>query len=489
MSLNGIRSRGRVKRFPRRPGRREGSRIHPRPTRFGLAATLAIVLLAPFAPASPLEFGGRRASSAVVLTLDAHPDAAAFAGSPMLRELAGIAGVLDPRSLASLNHSAGIPLPIPEGAERVATIVLSRAGHSEPRPVLRIDDARLAILDPEDPTRAAPIRIDDMGALGIDTIRLTSNERPDPRDRIDADRWIGPTRASPIQLVGVTHRVRLGRGIAPRSPRPEPPRIRITLPDPGHAATPGALIWVSETPSGRVPEPIARACDQLGLVAIGVDHCGDTVGDADRAQRVLDALASVRSSLTIDAGRVYIAGFSGGARIASMMQLAFPDVFAGALAIGGLASHHDAPTGHEDAAWEATLATPTREARETLGTRRLGAVCGSVDFALPEMRSRASEMRSDGIGVRLEIVGGLAHAIPGGGVCAKMLDWIDDGAEEARRQRAQRARELLERVEATYAPDPAEDPRGRRLLVEITTLAPWSDPAWQAAAWLGFQRE
>jgi len=515
LSPNGIRARSRVKQIRRLQKPRPGSRgsTSATGTRTGTrdrirdggrswirtAAAIVCILAAAAAGAasgSPLGIDGRRASGAVVLTLGAHEHAARLARSPMLSELAGVTGVLDARSIAALAAGAGDPLPIPASAERVGTIVLERGARTARRAIVMLDDARVAIVDTNDPDRdpirAAPVRIADLGALGIDTIRLTAQVPEDIRAWIDADRWTGPTRPSPVQIVGVTHRVRLGREIEPRRRRPEPPRIRIRLPErdaPAPERATGLLIWISDTPSGRIPEPIARGCDALGLVALGLDHCGDALPHADRAQLVLDALASVSSALTLDRGRVYIAGFSGGARLASMMQLAFPDIFAGALAIGGLATHDDAPTGAGRTGWGEDLAAPSRHARELLASRRLGVIAGSVDFALPEVRDRAAALDDDPIRVRLEIVEGLAHAIPAGTACAHLLAWIDDGAADARRERARRARVLLDRVVSTYAPDPADDPRGRRLLIEVTTIAPWSDPAWDAAALLGFERD
>ena len=468
-----------------------GSRIiHDASAAIG-AAGVAVALLAAHTPAaSPLEIDGRRAATGVFLAPGTDPDNADLAGSLMLAELVGIAGELDARDLARLGSRSGNPLTIPDHGARAGTLVLARGATVARRPIVALDDGRLAIVDPTDPARGAPIRLDMLARLGIDTTRLSPTDRVPLREALAGDRWIGPTRPSPIQLRGVTHRVRLGRAVAPLTKTLDPPEIRVRLPrdhDPDDPT--GVLVWVSDTASGALPAQLERPCDRLGLVAIGVDHAGHDAPRVDRIQRVLDALASVRTIARIDPDRVYIAGFSGGAAIASMAQLALPELFRGALAISGLASHHDAPTGEPGLAWDADLTEPTPGARDLLGARRIGALAGSVDRALPEMRARIRLLRADGIACRLEVIGGLAHAIPSGGACGRMLAWIDKRARDDTRGRAERARGLLERVERMYAPDPASDPRGRRVLVEVTAIAPWSEPAWRAAEMLGFRRE
>ena len=340
-----------------------GSRIiHDASAAIG-AAGVAVALLAAHTPAaSPLEIDGRRAATGVFLAPGADPDNADLAGSPMLAELVGIAGELDARDLARLGSASGNPLTIPDHGARAGTLVLARGATVARRPIVALDDGRLAIVDPTDPARGAPIRLDMLARLGIDTTRLSPTDPVPLREALAGDRWIGPTRPSPIQLRGVTHRVRLGRAVAPLTKTLDPPEIRVRLPrdhDPDDPT--GVLVWVSDTASGALPAQLERPCDRLGLVAIGVDHAGDDAPRADRIQRVLDALASVRTIARIDPDRVYIAGFSGGAAIASMAQLALPELFRGALAISGLASHHDAPTGEPGLAWDADLTEPTPE--------------------------------------------------------------------------------------------------------------------------------
>ena len=66
------------------------------------------------------------------------------------------------------------------------------------------------------------------------------------------------------------------------------------------------------------------------------NRAGNELPTAVRAQRALDAMHDVRQKFSIDSERIYVSGFSGGARMATGLVMAFPDLFAGHIPMGGV---------------------------------------------------------------------------------------------------------------------------------------------------------
>jgi len=96
----------------------------------------------------------------------------------------------------------------------------------------------------------------------------------------------------------------------------------------------GLVVWIDPTDRGAPPAVLHDVCDELNLVAVGAANSGNGRPFVDRMQLALDAAATAQARFHIHPDRVYLVGFSGGGRIASMMLACFPDLFAGAVPIG-----------------------------------------------------------------------------------------------------------------------------------------------------------
>lgn len=450
-----------------------------------------LVLTAPAAAAGePLRIDGQRPTNGVVLRPDAFLGAAQYAGSPMLRELAGVCGELDARSLIALERTLE-PADLSGFEPIVARIVLTRrAGDAHERVVVELDQDRVAVLDPSDQSSGHAARLVELERLGVDTAAMLGGGRVDPARAAVPDRFQGRVVRSPTDLTDLRQRARFFKGSPGPSATLERGDVRLVAPEPGFSERiSGVLVWVSPHASGAVPEQVVEAARPLNLLIVGLDHTGDTLDDIDRVQRVLDALASVRRAYRIDTSRVYAGGFGGGAEIAAVCVLAFPDTFMGALCVGGIGSHTPAPTGTPGLAWDADVEDPDTARRRLIKDRAIGAIAGSVDFALPEMRAHATRLERDGLSVRLDVVEGLAHAVPDAASLGRVLAWIDAHARSLGETRLRFAENTLRAVKDTLHIHGVDHPRTREKLVEVTTLAPWSAPAWDAAEMLGFDRE
>jgi predicted esterase len=183
-------------------------------------------------------------------------------------------------------------------------------------------------------------------------------------------------------------------------------RVRI----PQNAALSGVLVFVKPTNSGDLPPDWAAVLDRRNLIWIAANDFGN---EQPRAQRVLVAMAAVKlieSTTTVDTRRVYIAGMSGGGRIASTIITRFPRRFTGALYIVG--------------------ADPWTSAEQPLLPRiaanRYVFVTGSRDFNRSEMKRLFSKYQAAGVTRSLLMdLPGFAHEYPNADQLAQAIEFLD----------------------------------------------------------------
>ncbi|KFL35532.1 hypothetical protein N788_08640 [Arenimonas donghaensis DSM 18148 = HO3-R19] len=98
----------------------------------------------------------------------------------------------------------------------------------------------------------------------------------------------------------------------------------------------GLLVFVPPMDEFAMPSDWKRVLEQRGIVLVQPQGAGN---DADvfgrRIPAVLHAYAHATANLRIDPARRYVGGFSGGARLAQRVALAWPDVFQGSLQFAG----------------------------------------------------------------------------------------------------------------------------------------------------------
>jgi predicted esterase len=97
----------------------------------------------------------------------------------------------------------------------------------------------------------------------------------------------------------------------------------------------GALIFVSPSDSGMPSKQWISVLERRNLIYVAADDFGNSKLAARRVLAALMGLALVQSEYHVDPKRIYIAGMSGGGRIASRTITKFPQLFSGALYIVG----------------------------------------------------------------------------------------------------------------------------------------------------------
>lgn len=174
-----------------------------------------------------------------------------------------------------------------------------------------------------------------------------------------------------------------------------------------HGAEPaGILVYVSPTDSGEIPPAWIPVLEDRRLMWIAADGFGNS---RLAAERVLVALMAVKLAARLhppEAHRTYVAGFSGGGRVASRCVALFARYFDGALFIAG-----------------ADFVEP---ADELLKTRRLVFLTGNRDFNQREMK--IVHRRYDKAGVTHTLLmdeRGFGHELASAAQLATVLDFLD----------------------------------------------------------------
>ena len=106
--------------------------------------------------------------------------------------------------------------------------------------------------------------------------------------------------------------------------------------DPPPAAGYGLVVYIAPWSKPTRPREWRSALDAHHLVFVAAQATGNGQSVLDRrVPLALLAHENARARFPIDPARVYIMGFSGGARVAELVALAYPDIFRGAILNAG----------------------------------------------------------------------------------------------------------------------------------------------------------
>ncbi|HJT98762.1 MAG TPA: hypothetical protein VJ696_10650 [Rhodanobacteraceae bacterium] len=128
---------------------------------------------------------------------------------------------------------------------------------------------------------------------------------------------LGEAKAEPLDLAKERFVVYVPHGAAPAE---------------GYAL----LVFIPPWPEATLPKDWPPALDRHRMIFVSAARSGN---DADLLDRriplALLGYENIRRRYPIDAGRVYVGGFSGGSRVALRVAAAYPDLFRGALLDAG----------------------------------------------------------------------------------------------------------------------------------------------------------
>lgn len=181
---------------------------------------------------------------------------------------------------------------------------------------------------------------------------------------------------------------------------------------PSEADTPGVLVFVSPSASAEPQRGWEAVLDARNLIWVCPIDFGNDKLSAERVLAALLGLALVQNEHSVDSARVYIAGMSGGGRIASKTITKFPHLFTGAIYIVGV----DYWTRAEDSL------------RAAIAANRYVFLTGRNDFNRRETRRIYRKYDRAGIeGILLMDLPGLGHEYPQASDFDRALEFLDSG--------------------------------------------------------------
>jgi poly(3-hydroxybutyrate) depolymerase len=164
-----------------------------------------------------------------------------------------------------------------------------------------------------------------------------------------------------------------------------------------------------DTGSGKA---FARVAQARGFLYAAPLNAGNDCPSRQRVRIILDVFDDIRRQFPVDPDRTYIAGFSGGGRIASAIAFALPEFFGGVIPVCAGGFPRDEPWLRQRVVERLSVALLT----------------GQTDFNRGEVeRLRGPFLKDVGVRTRVWTVTGLGHQVPGEKVLGEVVSWLEDG--------------------------------------------------------------
>ena len=176
--------------------------------------------------------------------------------------------------------------------------------------------------------------------------------------------------------------------------------FEIYVPEDYDPSTPyGLIVWISPVPVGAVGRAETQAIlSRHRMIWIGANDAGNERKSWYRYALALDAVHNMKQAYRLDEERIYIAGYSGGGRIASEMAVLLPDVFRGGFYIVGCNYFRALPVpDRPGASWPVYYSAPPAD-RLALAKQRSRHVflTGSRDFNRAQTKLTNRTFLADG---------------------------------------------------------------------------------------------
>jgi predicted esterase len=183
----------------------------------------------------------------------------------------------------------------------------------------------------------------------------------------------------------------------------------------------GLVLFISAGDKAAGWETFQPLCDERKLLFASPHRAGNGTNMRERVRLVLDVLDDVRRRQEIDPDRTYLAGFSGGGRVACQIAFALPECFGGVIPICAAGD----------------LREETWLRHRVIERLSVAHVTGENDFNRGEVeRFRGAILADVGVRSRVWVVPKMGHAVPKAEQLAEVMTWLEEGAA-TRKQLAQ----------------------------------------------------
>lgn len=233
-----------------------------------------------------------------------------------------------------------------------------------------------------------------------------------------------------IPLVGDDqYRMRLGDPDTPRPYDISRESFEVLLPKnykEGEAY--GLLVWISPGSRPAISPEWEKVLADEKIIFIGAVNAGNNRETPDRVRLAVDANHHMRERYNIDPARVYVSGHSGGARVASMVGVAYADMFTGAACFMGV-NYFRSTQGKGGVAYERRYFPHPEIATAARDEGRFALITGDKDSNLDNTRTIYEQgFQTDKFKTaKLFVIPNQGHNPPDAKWLEKVIQFLDTG--------------------------------------------------------------
>ncbi len=204
------------------------------------------------------------------------------------------------------------------------------------------------------------------------------------------------------------------------------------------------FISAGDQPAGW--SQLESVCRQKGIAFASPFGAGNNTPMPRRMRLVLDVLDDLRRRHRIDPDRTYLAGFSGGGRVACGIAFALPELFGGVIPVCSAGDLREEP-------WLRP---------RVIDRLSVAMITGTSDFNRGEVeRFRGPMLTGIGVRTKVSVVEKLGHGIPDSKAFTESIEWLEAGVGD---RRLMATRHPASRIESDLAP--SGDELSKSLLAE-----------------------
>jgi len=172
----------------------------------------------------------------------------------------------------------------------------------------------------------------------------------------------------------------------------------------------GVLVFINSRDSGKIEQEWKAVMENTNLIYIGANESGNQIDVPKRVAYAVLAPRVIINSYEVDLERIYVSGFSGGSRVASMVATEYNRVIKGAIYNSG-------------ANFWGEAALPRYK---EMVNHRYVFITGTEDFNLEDTREVHSAYQQAGIkNSKLMVIPGMAHKRPAAGDLETAIHFLD----------------------------------------------------------------
>ncbi len=191
----------------------------------------------------------------------------------------------------------------------------------------------------------------------------------------------------------------------------------------------GLFIWISPSNAPSLSPEWEAVLAEKKLIFVGAHNSGNNREVFARMRMAVDANDNLRELYDIDDKRVYVSGFSGGARVASMLGVTYADMFTGAIPFMGVNFYTDIVSLDKTVLFEARYIPHDEIAALAKTGCRYVLVTGEKDFNLKNTSAVFENgFKKEGFkSVELMNIPGQGHQPPKAEWLKKAIEFLDAG--------------------------------------------------------------